>query len=180
MSTFKELNDELADELLARVQASSPTFFERLVVDLLVAMGYGGSRRDAAEAVGKSGDGGIDGIIKEDLLGLDAIYLQAKRWKDTVGAPTVQAFAGSLQGFKARKGVLITTSTFSKDAREYVGKIATTIVLIDGDRLANLMVEYGVGVSAIEAFTIKRLDEDFFEAEALTGAPDGLRANGPR
>lgn len=128
-------------------------------------MGYGGSRKDAGEAVGQSGDGGIDGIIKEDKLGLDAIYIQAKRWESIVGRPIVQAFAGSLEGQRARKGVLITTSQFSKEAREYVGKIEKKIVLIDGEQLAQLMIDHGIGVTEVAAYIIKRVDLDYFSEE---------------
>lgn len=171
-STFHGLNDELAQDLLVRVMNSSPQFFERLVVELLVRMGYGGSRRDAAEAVGKSGDGGIDGVIKEDPLGLDIVYVQAKKWSGTVGRPLVQGFAGSLDGKKARKGIMIATSSFSKDAHQYVSEIEKKIVLIDGRRLTNLMIEHGVGVTAVDTYIVKRLDEDFFEAEAPSAAPE--------
>ncbi|MCX6679043.1 MAG: restriction endonuclease [Methanothrix sp.] len=148
-----------------RIKSSSPRFFELLVVDLLVAMGYGGSRKDAGEAVGQSGDGGIDGIIKEDMLGLDAIYLQAKRWDGTVGRPVVQAFAGSLEGHRARKGVLITTSQFSPEALDYVTRIEKKIVLIDGEDLAKLMIDFGIGVAADAIYEIKRLDTDYFDEE---------------
>ena len=133
------------------------------MVDLFVAMGYGGSRQDAGRAVGKSGDGGIDGIIKEDRLGLDAVYVQAKRWESTVGRPVVQAFAGSLEGHRARKGVLITTSDFSAEARDYVTRIEKRIVLVGGGELAELMVEHGIGVTAVAQYTLKRLDGDYFE-----------------
>jgi restriction system protein len=135
------------------------------VVELLVAMGYGGSRKDAGEAVGGSGDGGVDGIIKEDRLGLDAIYLQAKRWEGTVGRQVVQAFAGSLEGHRARKGVLNTTSQFSPDALDYVTRIEKKIVLIDGEKLAELMIDFGVGVTIDVSYEIKRLDADYFEEE---------------
>jgi restriction system protein len=158
--------EQLASEVIARVKACSPAFFEQLVVDLLVAMGYGGSRKDAGQAVGKSGDGGIDGIIKEDRLGLDAVYIQAKRWEASVGRPVVQAFAGSLEGHRARKGVLITTSTFSSDARDYVGKIEKRIVLIDGAQLAELMIEHGIGVAEVQTYALKRLDSDYFEEDS--------------
>lgn len=134
---YLELRRDLAQELLNRIKSSPPRFFEQLVVDLLVAMDYGGSRIDAGEAVGQSGDGGVDGIIKEDKLGLDAIYLQAKRWDNTVGRPIVQAFAGSLDGYRAKKGVLITTSQFSPEAKDYVNRIEKKIVLIDGEELPN-------------------------------------------
>lgn len=158
--------DSLATELLARVKACSPTFFEQLVIDLLVAMGYGGSRKDAGQAVGRSGDGGIDGIIKEDRLGLDTVCVQAKRWEAPVGRPVVQAFAGSLEGYRARKGVLITTSDFTADAREYVKRIEKRVVLINGAQLAELMIEHSIGVTDVRTFTLKRLDSDYFEEES--------------
>ena len=140
-------------------------FFERLVVDLLVAMGYGGSRQDAGQAVGGSGDDGIDGIIKEDKLGLDFVYVQAKRWENPVSRPTVQAFAGSLEGQRARKGVLITTSKFTRDAEEYVTRIEKRIVLIDGEQLASLMIDHGVGVADVATYQVKRVDADYFDQE---------------
>lgn len=148
-SGYQRLRESLAAQLLTRVHQASPGFFEGLVVELLVEMGYGGSHEDAAKVVGRSGDEGIDGIIKEDRLGLESIYIQAKRWKDSVGRPTIQQFAGALQGQRARKGVLITTSGFSKDAVEYARGLQTTIVLIDGAELAQLMIDYGVGVSDV-------------------------------
>jgi restriction system protein len=126
-------------------------------------MGYGGSRRDAAQAVGGTSDGGVDGYIKEDKLGLDSIYLQAKRWEGSVGRPIVQAFAGSLEGHRARKGVLITTSKFSQDAWDYINRIEKRIVLIDGDQLTKLMIDHGVGVADVAIFSVKRVDEDYFE-----------------
>jgi restriction system protein len=142
---------------------SSPQFFERLVVDLLVRMGYGGSRRDAGEAVGRrSSDEDIDGIIKEDRLGLEAIYLQAKRWKDTVGRPEIQRFVGALHGQNARKGVFITTSSFSREASQYADALVDKVVLVDGEALTNLMIEHGVGVSLDRAYEVKRLDSDYF------------------
>jgi restriction system protein len=162
---YQEMRRDLSQELLNRIRSSPPRFFEHLVVDLLVAMGYGGSRKDAGEAVGQSGDGGVDGIIKEDKLGLDAIYLQAKRWEGTVGRPVVQAFAGSLEGHRARKGVLITTSQFSPEALDYVTRIVSKIVLIDGEELAKLMIDYGIGVADDVVYEIKRLDTDYFEEE---------------
>lgn len=162
---YQEMRRDLSQELLDRIKDSPPRFFEQLVVDLLVAMGYGGSLKDAGEAVGQSGDGGVDGIIKEDKLGLDAIYLQAKRWENTVGRPVVQAFAGSLDGYRARKGVLITTSQFSPDAKDYVSRIEKKIVLIDGEELAKLMMDYGIGVATDAIYEIKRLDTDYFEEE---------------
>ncbi|RJR07139.1 restriction endonuclease [Candidatus Parcubacteria bacterium] len=162
-ASYQGLRDELAQELLKKIMECSPQFFERLVVDLLVAMGYGGSRKDAGEAVGQSGDEGIDGIIKEDKLGLDAVYIQAKRWNNNVGRPIVQAFAGALMGKKANKGVLITTSQFSKDAIEYVAKIDKKIVLISGELLAQLMIDHGVGVTDVNIYVIKKIDTDYFE-----------------
>ncbi|WP_324033379.1 restriction endonuclease [Aeromonas caviae] len=157
------INRSLADDLLAEILRQSPRFFETLVVDLMVAMGYGGSQQDAAQTTRYSSDGGIDGIIKEDRLGLDSIYLQAKRYTDTtVGRPDIQSFAGALDLHKARKGVFITTSRFSREAQEYVGLIEKRIVLIDGPRLAALMIEYGVGVTTRETLTIKTLDSDYF------------------
>lgn len=141
----------------------SPEFFEHLVVELLVKMGYGGSRRDAGERIGRSGDGGIDGIIKEDRLGLDVIYLQAKRWQGSVGRPEIQKFVGALQGQRARKGVFITTSTFTADAFDYASRIDTKVVLIDGNKLANLMMDFDVGVAAVATYTVKRIDSDYFE-----------------
>ena len=162
-ASYLDLRRSLADELLERIKACSPKFFERLVVELVVAMGYGGSRADAGQAIGQSGDDGIDGIINEDRLGLDVIYLQAKRWDGTVGRPTVQAFAGSLEGQRARKGILITTSRFSQDAKEYVTRIEKKIVLIDGERLANLMIDFNIGVTEVTTYTIKKSDLDYFD-----------------
>jgi len=157
------INRSLADDLLTEILGLSPRFFEQLVVDLMVAMGYGGSQQDAARTTRYSSDGGVDGIIKEDRLGLDSIYLQAKRYTDkTVGRPEIQSFAGALDLHKARKGVFITTSSFSREAQEYVGLIEKRIVLIDGARLAALMIEYGVGVTTRQTLTIKTLDSDYF------------------
>lgn len=162
----REIQIALADELLERIRASSPAFFERLVVKLLVAMGYGGSLADAGKAVGKSGDGGIDGTIKEDRLGLDVVCIQAKRWKGeySVGRPEVQAFVGSMEGAKARKGVFICTSTFTKEAEEHVVHLDRKVVLIDGLTLARLMIEHGVAVTTVGTLLIQQLDSDFFEA----------------
>jgi restriction system protein len=164
-SAYRKLRKNLESELLEQVKGSSPAFFERLVVDLLVAMGYGGSRQDAGRAIGRSGDEGIDGIIKEDKLGLDAIYLQAKRWESTVGRPEIQKFAGALQGQRANKGVFITTSDFSREAHEYASAINTKIILIDGLRLAELMVDHNVGVTPVGNYELKRVDSDYFEGE---------------
>lgn len=159
---YQTLRADLEGELLQQVKESSPAFFERLVVDLLVKMGYGGSRQDAGRAIGRSGDGGIDGIINEDRLGLDVIYIQAKRWDTTVGRPEIQRFAGALQGQRARKGVFITTSGFSQDAEEYASRIDSRIILIDGARLTRLMVDHNVGVSTVGVYEVKKIDSDFF------------------
>jgi len=156
---------DLEVELLDQVKTASPSFFERLVVELLVQMGYGGTLRDAGQAVGKSGDGGIDGIIKEDRLGLDVIYIQAKRWDATVGRPEIQKFAGALQGHRARKGVFITTSSFSSEALEYVSRIDSKIVLIDGSALAKHMIDHNVGVSTSRSYEVKKIDSDYFSEE---------------
>lgn len=170
-TSYADLRGAIAQELLDRVKKVSPAFFERLVVDLIVSMGYGGSRRDAGQAIGQAGDGGIDGIIKEDKLGLDVIYIQAKRWENTVGRPVVQAFAGSLEGHHARKGIFITTSGFSKEAEEYVDKIEKKIVLIDGTTLASLMLDHRVGVDTVATYVVQRVDDGFFdEAGGLTAA----------
>ena len=163
-TAYENLRDELADELLARLKKSSPSFFERVVVELLVKMGYGGSRADAGKAIGKTGDGGIDGIIKEDKLGLDVVYLQAKRWENNpVGRPDVMQFAGALQAQKANKGIFITTSRFTDDARNYVTQIGSKIVLIDGEQLTSLMIEHDVGVSTVSMYPVKKIDTDYFD-----------------
>ncbi|GAA2864877.1 restriction system protein [Aminobacter niigataensis] len=161
------LTAALRDELLERILSNSPTFFEQLIVDLLVAMGYGGSHKDAAAQLGRSGDGGVDGIVNEDRLGLDRIYVQAKRYVpgNPVGRPDVNGFVGSLVGLGATKGVFVTTSTFSQPARDYVKHLAQRIILIDGRELADLMIEHDVGVRGYRAVEFKRLDEDFFSDE---------------
>jgi restriction system protein len=159
------LERQLSQDLLERVKAAPPEFFERLVLDLLLKMGYGDYRDDAGQHAGRSGDGGIDGLINEDPLGLEVVCIQAKRWEHPVGRPTVQAFAGSLEGFRAKKGVLITTSSFTADAKAYVQQIEKRIVLIDGERLAGLMVKHNVAVSTVLGFEIKRIDTDYFEVE---------------
>lgn len=164
-SAYNKLRSALESEVLGAVKEASPSFFERLVVDVLVKMGYGGNRQDAGKALGKSGDGGIDGIINEDRLGLDVIYIQAKRWEGTVGRPEIQKFAGALQGKRARKGVFITTSSFTRDAREYASMIDSKIILIDGEHLAGLMAEYNVGVSTVGLYEVKKLDSDYFDNE---------------
>lgn len=160
---YQQLRSELASQVLEKLLHVSPEFFEQVVVELLVAMGYGGSRRDAGERIGKSGDGGIDGIIKEDKLGLDAIYIQAKRWQGTVGRPDIQKFVGALHGQRARKGVFMTTSNFSPEARDYVSNIDVKVVLLDGMRIANLMIDSGVGVTPVATYVVKRLDSDYFD-----------------
>jgi restriction system protein len=163
---YQNLRRAVESDVLARLQSGSPGFFERVVVRLLVAMGYGGTLRDAGAAIGKSGDEGIDGIIKEDRLGLDVVYVQAKKWTDTiVGRPEIQKFAGALQGQRARKGVFITTSSFSADARTFVTHIDSKIVLIDGVQLAQFMFEHNVGVSPASTYEVKKVDADFFEEE---------------
>lgn len=162
-ATHRQLEASLEQELLDRVLTVSPTFFEQLVVDLLVRMGYGGAT-DAAKVIGRSGDGGIDGTIFQDALGLDVVYIQAKRWAGSVSRPTVQAFAGSLEGFKATKGVLITTSTFTAEAQQYVSQIAKRIVLVDGRTLARLMVRHGLGLTPTATYVVKKIDGDYFEA----------------
>lgn len=160
---YTKLSENLADDILVNIAKCSPSFFEHLVVDLLVHMGYGGSFSEAAQVVGKSGDEGIDGIIKEDKLGLDTIYIQAKRWKGVVGRPEIQKFAGALLGQKASKGVFITTSSFTKEAEEYAASVDRKVVLIDGQKLASLMIEHNVGISTVRTFEIKRIDSDYFE-----------------
>jgi restriction system protein len=159
---YQRIRLELAQELLARIMGCSPAFFERLVVELLVKMGYRGSRKDAGEAIGRSGDEGIDGIIKEDRLGLDTIYIQAKRWRGTVGRPDIQKFTGALMGQRARKGIFITTSDFSREAQEYAGNIESRIVLIDGEQLTQLMIDHDIGVSTASIYEIKKVDSDYF------------------
>lgn len=159
---YQRIRLELAQELLTRIMGCPPSFFERLVVEVLVKMGYGGSREDAGEAIGRSGDEGIDGIINEDRLGLDTIYIQAKRWQRVIGRPEIQQFSGALMGQRARKGIFITTSTFTREAREYVNQIDSKIVLIDGEQLAQLMIDYGVGVSVAKVYEIKKIDSDYF------------------
>jgi restriction system protein len=161
--SYERLKSRLSEDLLSRVRQVSPARFESIVLDLLLAMGYGGSRPDAGRAVGRSGDGGIDGLINEDPLGLDVVYIQAKRWEGVVGRPVVQAFVGSLEGQRAKKGVLITTSSFTTDATQYVGMIDKKVILIDGSRLAQLMIEHGVGVTVEQTYLIKRLDLDYYD-----------------
>lgn len=164
-SAHEKIRDGLAVEILQKLKSCSPSFFERLVVEVIVKMGYGGTRQDAGKAIGKSGDGGIDGIIKEDKLGLDAIYIQAKRWDNTVGRPEIQKFVGALTGQRAKKGLFITTATFSSEAQDYVSRIDAKVVLIDGETLAQLMIDHNVGVSTIATYELKKIDSDYFTEE---------------
>lgn len=164
-SAYENLRNDLAEELIEKLKTCPPSLFEKIVVELLVKMGYGGSRKDAGQAIGKSGDEGIDGIIKEDRLGLDIIYIQAKRWENTVSRPEIQKFAGALQGQRARKGIFITTSNFSKEASEYVKNIDSKIILIDGGQLAQFMIDSNVGVSPVAVYEVKRIDSDYFTDE---------------
>lgn len=166
LSIQREAQDQLAEEILERLKDMTWQGFERAVVQVLIGMGYGGSRKEAGQALQRSGDEGIDGIINEDRLGLDVIYVQAKKWESgTVGSPEIQKFVGALAGKQASKGIFITTSRFSEKAREFVAKIAPKVILIDGDKLAELMIEYNVGVSTLATFELKRLDGDFFNEE---------------
>lgn len=162
---YEKLQEKLLSDLLEKIKQCSPEFFERLVVELLVGMGYGGSFEDAGKAIGKSGDEGIDGIIKEDKLGLDVIYIQAKRWANPVGRSDIQKFAGALLGKKAKKGVFITTSTFSESAITYVKNVENKIILIDGEQLTRYMIENGIGVSEATSYKINRIDLDYFTEE---------------
>jgi restriction system protein len=162
-SAYQSLQEDLAANLLETVMECSPTFFERLVVDLLVKMGYGGTRKEAGQAIGRTSDEGIDGIINEDRMGLDVVYIQAKKWDSTVvGRPEIQKFAGALQGQRARKGIFITTSSFSKAAYDYVSRIDSKIVLIDGELLSQLMIDYNVGVAPVASYELKKIDTDYF------------------
>ena len=165
-AAYSQIRTELSLEILTKVKSASPIFFERLVVDLLLKMGYGGSRSDAGKAIGRSGDGGIDGIINEDRLGLDVVYIQAKRWNDNaVSRPEIQKFVGALTGQRARKGVFITTSTFTKEAKLFAANNEFKVILIDGPSLAELMIDFGVGVTPQAVYELKRLDSDYFVEE---------------
>lgn len=166
-AAYKAVHAALRADLLERILQNSPGFFEQVIVELLVAMGYGGSHRNASEQLGRAGDGGVDGVINEDVLGLDRVYIQAKRYApgSSVGRPEIQAFTGSLVGLGASKGVFVTTSTFSAQAVEFVSRIPQRVVLIDGRRLTDLMVDHGVGVRSSRVLEFKRLDEDFFAEE---------------
>lgn len=164
---YQTMRADLASEVLGRVKSASAQFFENLVVELLLKMGYGGDRAEAGKAIGGVGDEGIDGIISEDRLGLDTIYIQAKRWEGTVGRPEIQKFVGALHGKRARKGVFITTGTFSPDARDYVSRIDPRVVLIDGRELANYMLDLDLGVTPKATYQVKRIDSDYFTDEAV-------------
>jgi restriction system protein len=164
-SAYRELRSALASEVLDRVREQSPDFFEQVVLDVLQAIGYGGSRDDAAERLGRSGDGGVDGVIREDKLGLDLIYVQAKRWTNTVGRPEIQQFVGALNGQRANKGVFITTSTFSREAVDFADAVNPRVILVDGTELAQLMLDHDVGVTVATRYDIKRIDLDYFGVE---------------
>lgn len=162
-SAYVTIRKNLASEILVRVKSCSPRFFEHLVIDLLLKMGYGRAGGGGGEHVGQSGDEGIDGIISEDRLGLEMVYLQAKRWEGTVGRPEIQKFVGALHGKRARKGVFITTGTFSNDASTYVENIDPKVALIDGKQLAEYMIDFGLGVSLARSYEVKKVDSDYFE-----------------
>ena len=162
-NAYLQIRADVERKIIQKILANPPDFLERVIIDLVVKMGYGGNRKDAGEAIGRSGDEGIDGIIKEDPLGLDIIYLQAKRYEGTVGRPDIQKFAGALQGQRAKKGIFITTSSYSKEARDFASKIDTKIILIDGPMLARLMFDHGVGVSVNTVYEAKRIDTDYFD-----------------
>lgn len=162
-SSYLKIRDDLAKNILEYIKGNSPAFFERLVVNLLIKMGYGGSGANSGKVLGQVGDEGIDGVIDEDKLGLDNIYIQAKKWTDTpVGRPDIQRFVGALQGKRAKKGIFFTASSFSDQARQYASNVETKVVLIDGQKLADLMIEYGVGVSTKSTYEVKSIDTDFF------------------
>jgi restriction system protein len=162
-NAINQIGDSLRTELLDQLLAIDPFRFEQIVIDLLFGMGYGGSREEAAQVTKKSGDEGIDGIINEDRLGLDVIYVQAKRWKDTVGRKEIQSFVGALAGKQANKGIFITTSNFASTATEYAQAVTQKVILIDGPRLADLMIEHDIGVSTTRTIALKRIDSDYFE-----------------
>lgn len=162
-SAYETVRNNLATELLVQIKSCSPGFFESLVVEVLVKMGYGGTRKDAGAVLGKSGDEGIDGVINEDRLGLDKIYIQAKRWEGTMSRPEIQKFVGALLGKQARKGIFITTSDFSKQARDYASAVESSIVLMDGEMLAGLMIDHDVGTTVESLYEVKRIDSDYFD-----------------
>lgn len=172
-SAYRLLRKALAAEVLDRVREQSPAFFEQLVLDVLRAVGYGGVHEDAATRLGQSGDEGVDGVIREDELGLDLIYVQAKRWQNPVGRPEIQKFFGALHGQRASKGVFITTSSFTSDALSYARNVTPRVILVDGGELARLMIDYGVGVANTRTYEIKRVDLDYFagDDEATSGLP---------
>lgn len=163
--SYLSIRNDLASEILTKIKTNTPDFFEDLVVDIMVAMGYGGSRADAGESIGKSGDEGVDGIIKEDRLGLDVIYLQAKRWENPVGRPEIQKFVGALHGKRAKKGVFITTGEFTRDAEEYVKNIDPKVILINGRKLTEYMIDFNLGATIVNTYDIKRIDTDYFIEE---------------
>jgi restriction system protein len=162
---IQQLQEDLATEILSQIRICSPSFFERLVIDVLLKMGYGGPGGDSGTVTSSGADGGIDGIINEDRLGLDVIYLQAKRWESTVSRPEIQKFVGALHGNRAKKGVFLTTSAFTREAVEYVRTIDPRVVLIDGRKLAQLMIEYNVGVNVAQSYQVKKIDSDYFLEE---------------
>jgi restriction system protein len=164
-NAYQDLKNSLANDLLQQLKASSPPQFENIVIDLLVAMGYGGSKPEAAKAIGRSGDEGIDGIINEDRLGLDVIYIQAKRWEGIVGRPEIQKFAGALQGQHAKRGIFITTSNFSKEATDFASRVDNKIILLDGDTLVKYMIDHNVGVAPSVNYEVKKIDLDYFTEE---------------
>ena len=161
-AAYENLRSELTGEVIHQLKECPPSLFEKIVVEVLVKMGYGGTLKDAGKAIGKSGDEGIDGIIKEDRLGLDIIYIQAKRWENTVGRPEIQKFAGALQGQRAKKGIFISTSDYSKEAVDFASKIETKIILIDGEKLSEYMIDFNVGVTKVSTFELKKIDLDYF------------------
>lgn len=164
--SYQKMRRDLADRLLDEVKSCTPAFFEKLVVKLLVKMGYGGSEKDAGQAIGGSGDGGVDGVIKEDPLGLDVIYIQAKRYDGNVNPRLIREFAGALQGHRAKKGIFITTGKYSKEAEKFPSSIENKIILIDGNRLAELMIDYNIGVAPEKSYETKRIDQEFFGEDA--------------
>jgi restriction system protein len=165
-TAYRELRAALIAELLDSIRDQDPGFFEGLVLDVLRAIGYGGSRDDAANRLGQSGDGGVDGVIREDRLGLDQIYVQAKKWAEPVGRPEIQKFFGALHGQRATKGVFITTSTFTRGAREYAKDVTPRVILVDGHELAGLMIDCRVGITTTETYTLARIDTDYFTGDA--------------
>jgi len=162
-SAITELDEKLRTSVLEQLLGTDPYYFEQIVVDVLVAMGYGGSRDEAAQVTKKSNDGGIDGIINEDRLGLDVIYVQAKRWQNNIGRKEIQSFVGALAGYQAHKGIFITTSDFIQSATDYAKSVNQKVVLINGPKLADLLIEHNIGVSTVRTIEIKRLDSDYFE-----------------